>query len=73
LWTKKPLFKDNNHGTATQIRADVNTDLRLLQEKPDLKTFLKGWKPADDNDKLAITKEIGRITKRVARIARNDN
>lgn len=59
LWGRKPSFKNNKRGTATNIRAVVRRELSKLATIPTV------WKLADDNDEAAVAREIERIRKRI--------
>jgi hypothetical protein len=63
LWERKPSFKNNNRGTATEIRQFVNEELRKLE-----KTIPTAWQPAAEGDKDSIKNEINRITKSVGKL-----
>lgn len=68
FWAKKPSFKGNKHGTATEIRPAVNAALQALHPKK----IPKGWSPARESDSDSVKREIGRLSKRVGRISVSD-
>jgi len=62
LWHRKPSFKGNNNGTATEICENVLTDVAALENIPN------GWKRMINRGSDSKKKTIDTIAKRVARI-----